>query len=202
MSGIIADAASGVASSKGGQQILGSVSKGVDSQVAATQRAQNIGFTILGIVVVGVLGFVAYKVLMKVAKDIKEAAGNKSDAASGILEGTKVIQDLSQQGVQVSRDNNFSEIANQLEYLFSGCGFNNGAKDLLKASVMNDADWNALVIAWGKEDGKRTYDGCNWEFNFGDTNATLSQAITSELDSAEKAELNADFQQKGINVRF
>jgi hypothetical protein len=31
---------------------------------------------------------------------------------------------------------------------------------------MNDADWNALVIAWGKEDGKRAYDACNWEFEF------------------------------------
>jgi hypothetical protein len=200
--GIIAGAASGVAGSKGGQKILGSVSAGIDSQVAATQRAQKIGFTILGIVVVGVLGFVAYKVLSKIAKDIKQAAGSKSDSASGILEGTKVIQDLAEQGVIISRDNNFSEIANQLEYLFGGCGFNAGAKDLLKASVMNDADWNALVIAWGKEDGKRAYDGCNWEFDFGDSNYTLSQAIASELDSSEKAELNADFQQKGINVRF
>jgi hypothetical protein len=131
--GIIAGAASGVASSKGGQQILGSVSAGINSQVAATQRAQKIGFTILGIVVVGALGFVAYKVLSKIAKEIKQGAASKSDAASGILEGTKVIQDLAEQGVIISRDNNFSEIASQLEYLFAGCGFNSGAKDLVKS---------------------------------------------------------------------
>jgi len=39
--GIIAGAASGVASSKGGQQVLGSVAKGIDSQVAATQKANE-----------------------------------------------------------------------------------------------------------------------------------------------------------------
>jgi hypothetical protein len=38
--------------------------------------------------------------------------------------------------------------------------------------------------------------------SFGDSNMTLSQALASELDSSEKADLNADFQQKGINVRF
>jgi len=70
--GIIAGAAAGVANSKGGQQILGSVSAGINSQVASTQRAQKIGLTILGIVVVGVLGFVAYKVIKKIVKDISD----------------------------------------------------------------------------------------------------------------------------------
>jgi hypothetical protein len=200
--GIIAGAASSAASSKGGQQVLGSVSKGIDSQVAATQRAQRIGFTILGIVVVGVLGFVAYRVIKKIAKDITEGSRAKGDGARAIIEGTQLIQDLAQMGIQVSRDTNYGEVANQLAQLFAGCGFNGGAVDLIKASVFNDADWSALVTAWGGEDGKRSYDACNWEFDFGDTEVSLSAAIVSELDSEEKAILNADFQQKGINVRF
>jgi hypothetical protein len=200
--GIIASAASGVASSKGGQQILGSVSAGINSQVASTQRAQKIGLTILGIVVVGVLGFVAYKVIKKIVKDIGDGAKEKGDGARAIIEGTQLIKDLAALGIEVSKDTNYGEVANQLAQLFAGCGFNNGAVDLIKASVFNDADWTALVTAWGGEDGKRPYDACNWEFDFGDSEVSLSAAIVSELDSEEKAILNADFQQKGINVRF
>lgn len=200
--GIIAGAASGVASSKGGQQILGSVSKGIDSQVAATQRAQKIGLTILGVVVVGVIGFVAYKVISKIAKDIKKGVTDRGDDASSIIEGTMLIRDLAAMGIQVSKDTNFDEVANQLEQLFAGCGFNAGAVELIKASVRNDADWSALVISWGKEDGKRSYDACNWEFDFGDSEMTLSQALVSELDYAEKTNLNLYFQQNGINVRL
>ena len=200
--GIIAGAASGVASSKGGQQILGSVSAGINSQVAATQRAQKIGFTILGVVVVGILGFVAYKVITKIAKDIADSAKEKGDGARAIIEGTQLIQDLAAMGIQVSKDTNYAEVANQLQGLFGGCGFNDGAVDLIKASIFNDADWTALVTAWGGEDGKRAYDACNWEFDFGDTEVSLSAALASELNSDEKASLNADFQQKGINVRF
>lgn len=200
--GIIASAASGVASSKGGQQILGSVSAGINSQVASTQRAQKIGLTILGIVVVGVLGFVAYKVIKKIAKDISDGIKDKGDRAGAIIEGTLLIQDLAALGIEVSKDTNYNEVANQLEGLFGGCGFNDGVVDLIKASVFNDADWTALVIAWGREDGKRPYDACNWEFDFGDKEVSLSMALADELNSEEKATLNADFQQKGINVRF
>ena len=200
--GIIASAASGVASSKGGQQMLGSVSAGINSQVASTQRAQKIGLTILGIVVVGVLGFVAYKVIKKIVKDIGDGAKEKGDGARAIIEGTQLIKDLAALGIEVSKDTNYDEVANQLEGLFGGCGFNDGAVNLIKASVFNDADWSALVIAWGGEDGKRSYDGCNWEFDFGNKEVSLSAALADELSSEEKATLNADFQQKGINVRF
>lgn len=149
---------------------------------------------IIVVIILLVIVFIAYK-LYKFIMDRAEASGKED-----VRDTQKDLNDLIKQGVKPTyQQSQYSNWAESLRLAFNGCGTSNATWErIFKNGVKNDADVLALIATYGE----RTYDGCNWEGDFGDKKQTLPSALTDELSSSEIGQINTWLTQKGIKYQF
>lgn len=112
---------------------------------------------------------------------------------------TSTINNLQSQGLTPSFPiAQYATWANQLSEAFNGCGTSNQTWRTIFEAIKNDLDVALLIEAYGV----RTFDECNWEFNFGDFKGTLSEALVHELSADELTEINDLLKSKGIKYTF
>lgn len=92
----------------------------------------------------------------------------------------------------------YSSWADSLNKAFSGCGTSFGAVKRIMEQMKNKSD----VLALNATYGARKHDDCNWQFNFGDVEATLGGALSDELSNKEVEEINSMFKTKNISFRY
>lgn len=137
--------------------------------------------------------FVLYKVYKKIAD--KEGSSDKED----VYDVQKEVNKLKREGAKFPHSQaQYSLWAASLNEAFDGCGTSNGTWMKVFGEMKSDIDVLALIATYGKRD----YDGCNWEGDFGTKNSTLPQAITSELSENEISKINAMFAKNSISYRF
>lgn len=116
-----------------------------------------------------------------------------------IKDVTTSINNLISQGIKQSyTSGQYATWANQFQEAFDGCGTSNDVWRDVFSKMKNELDVLLLIDAYGT----RTFDECDWEFNFGDFTGTLGMSLVHELSSSEKAELNKLLTDKGINYTF
>lgn len=125
----------------------------------------------------------------------KEGSSDKED----VFDVQKEVNKLKKEGASFPHSQaQYSIWAASLNQGFDGCGTSNGSWMTIFGEMKSDIDVLALIASYGI----RTYDGCNWEGDFGDKNTTLPQAITSELSVSEISKINAMFAKNNITYRF
>lgn len=134
----------------------------------------------------------------KIYKYLKESKGRKQTELENKT-GGKDLRDLQALGQKASYpDSQYATWANQLKEAFNGCGTSNGVWKTVFGSLKNEVD----VLKLNQTYGTRTFDECNWEFNFGDFTGTLSQALVHELSDSEMNEVNTMLEKAGIKYRY
>lgn len=110
------------------------------------------------------------------------------------------IYKLAQQGIRPTLTQSQLEgMCQQLVSAFDGCGTDEEAVKRVFQRVRNDADVLSLIATFGA----RKYDDCNLTEGFGDTTASLSKALTNELDGDDvQTYVNDVLQSRGIKYRF
>jgi predicted metalloprotease len=149
------------------------------------------------IIVIVVVVFALYKfgklIIAKLTD--KEGSSDKED----VFDVQKEVNKLKKEGAAFPHSQaQYSLWASALNESFDGCGTSNGSWMTVFSEMKSDIDVLALIATYGK----RSYDGCNWEGDFGDKDTTLPQAITSELSANEISKINAMFAKNSISYRF
>ena len=149
---------------------------------------------IVQIVIIIIVAFFLWKIYNWIRKQFRTRG-----QALELGDITSTINQLQQSGLQPSFPTaQYATWANQLVEAFNGCGTSNGVWTNVFTSVKNDLDIALLIEAYGV----RTFDECNWEFNFGDFKGTLSEALVHELSGSELSEVNDLLKSKGIKYTF
>tara|TARA_R110000868_G_scaffold101361_4_gene279085 strand:+ start:2664 stop:3224 length:561 start_codon:yes stop_codon:yes gene_type:complete len=169
-----------------------------------------------GVVVIGGIAIV-YFTTKSFLKKIKDSATQKK-AMEVVVEQKKEIKDLETTGlIATFKDSQYKAWADALQNQFDGCDFNisdwvspilaiwnyynysNSGKKLVMiiAKFKNDLDFLKLSTAWGI----RTYDQCGWGMGNVE-NATLSKAVSDELNNGEISKINDALSKQGIKYRF
>jgi len=149
---------------------------------------------VIVVIILLVIVFIIYKAYKFISD--KEGASSRED----VKDAQKDLNKLIQQGVKPSyNQSQYNDWANSLRKAFDGCGTSNATwTRIFKDGIKNQADVLALVATYGE----RTYDGCNWEGDFGNTTTNLSGALQDELSSSEISQINKWLSEKGINYSF
>lgn len=173
-------------------------------KMQSNQSQSNSGWSILPgwaraaiiIIVIVVVVFVLYKSGKLIIAKLfdKEGASDKED----VYDVQKEVNKLKKEGAKFPHSQaQYSIWASSLNEGFDGCGTSNSWATVF-GEMKSDIDVLALIASYGK----RTYDACNWDGDFGDKNGTLPQAITSELSANEISKINAMFAKNNITYRF
>lgn len=147
-----------------------------------------------GIIAVGVLGgiaYIGYKIIKKAEQvaDTKYGKNDLSDVGS-------TLKELAKKGIKPQlTDGQLAVMAGTLRESFEGCMTNNDDIDNVFRKCTNEADVLSLIQKYGM----RKYDACNWEFDFGDKEYTLPQALNSEGNTSR---VNDVLRQKNIDFQF
>jgi len=169
-----------------------------------------------GVVVVGGIAKV-YFTTKSFLKRIKQSA-EKSKSMETVISQKKEVKELEDTGLRATfSDSQYKAWADALQTQFDGCDFNiadwyspilaiwnyahysNSGKKLVMiiSKFKNDLDFLKLSTAWGV----RTYDQCGWGTGNVE-NATLSKAISDELNEGEISKINGALGKQGIKYRF
>jgi len=167
----------------------------VISQVGdSTAKASRIiGWTFIGLV--GIAG--AYLLYKVISKAIQKGQENADDRAE-VKEETLVLGELEKQGIKVTPTLNPHSMANAIQAAISGCTEDEDAVYTQLRLLNNDADWGALITAWGGENGKRLVADCL----YGGTEYPLKEALVKLFSSSEREIVNQIFAQKGMKTRL
>lgn len=131
-------------------------------------------------------------------KQIKKAFQNKNENKE-INTTESEIKDLESGGEKASYpDSQYLSWADSLKQAFDGCGTSTTAVGDIFVKLKNEVDLKKLNVAYGV----RTYDACNWTFNFGDFTGTLGQALVNELAPADLQWINKLLRVKKINFQY
>jgi hypothetical protein len=168
-----------------------------------------------GIVVVGGIA-IFYFAAKSFLSRIKESA-EKNKAMETVNNQKEEEKQLQKLGLRASfPDSQYKAWADALQNQFDGCDISlsdisivsviwksftgtNSAKKLVAiiSNFKNDLDYLKFSTAWGI----RTYDQCGWWT--GDVvNATLSKAVSDELNETEIGKINAILSKTNIKYRF
>lgn len=149
---------------------------------------------IIAVFLVGAGGFAVWKGYKYIVK-IMDTSGERAENS----ETKDQISKLKKDGMKPSySDAQYAQWANQLKEAFAGCGTSNGTWANIYGKLKNDLD----VLLLNKAYGTRKFDSCNWEFDFGDFEGTLSQALVHELSDAELQMLNKSLAAKKITASY
>ncbi len=148
---------------------------------------------IIIIIILLVIIFIAYK-LYKYISD-RQGFSDRED----IRDTQSDLNDLIKKGVKPSyNQSQYSSWASALRQSFDGCGTGNSVWENIFKALKNDAD----VLALNATYGTRTYDGCNWEGDYGDKTGTLAAALNDELSSSEISKINSMLSSKNIKFQY
>lgn len=172
-----------------------------------------------GVVAVGglaVVYFAGRPIYQAIKRKIESANARKTK-----VEFTDDLRRLANQGIRPTfLQSQYLGWADQIQNQFSGCDFQQNVFDMsdpllwwagsysgsgklivgIVKSLRNDADFAALVIAYGV----RTYPQCGSIFGFNlfdDVTGNLFGAIIDELDQGERDGINKYLESKGITYR-
>ena len=168
-----------------------------------------------GVVVVGGIAIV-YFTAKSFLKKVK-ANAEKEKAMETVTYQKKEEKQLEETGLRATfSDSQYKAWADALQNQFDGCdidisdftfwgnlfkGFtgSNSAKKLVSiiSKFKNDLDFLKLSTAWGI----RTYDQCGWGTGNVE-NATLSKAVSDELNETEISTINKTLAKSGIKYKF
>lgn len=187
--------ASEVAKSKGGQKIIDSTASNVSNSMQTANRIQSvIGWTITALVLAGG-GYLIYRFLIKPSITNKE---NNGENRASIKEGELVLKEYDKLGLNVDPTKNYKSIADTIQSAMNGWSEDDPKVGEQLMLLSNDAEWEALKIAWGGVDGKRHIDG-GW---LGGGDYSLTSAITTYLDDPYKRAVNSNFASKNMKTRI
>ena len=129
--------------------------------------------------------------------EIKNFLKKRKDLKSSKEELKGYNEELRKTGEQPSLStSDFERLSDRLRTAFSGCGTRNSDIE----SVFNQLHNKAYVLTLITTYGVRVYDGCNWEFDFGDTELTLQEAMYNE--NVDIGDVNAILSKKSIDFKF
>lgn len=121
-----------------------------------------------GAILIGAIGYYLYKKLKN--------SGGKSDSVGKSDSGGRKNDKDGDSSSPTLTDSQLETMAETLKNAFAGCTTDNDAVDNVFKKINSEADVNALI----KKYGRRKYDACNWEFDFGDKEYPLGEALASE----------------------
>jgi hypothetical protein len=169
-----------------------------------------------GVVAIGGIAIVYFTTKSFLSR-VKDLAKEKK-AMETVVEQKNEIKDLEESGMKPSfTDSQYKTWADALQNQFDGCdvsfndvfspfssvwkyfNYSNSGKKLVSIieKFKNDLDYLKLSTAWGI----RTYDQCGW--GTGDVeNATLSMAVSDELNNLEIDKINDTLSKLKIKYRF
>lgn len=186
--------ASEVAKTKGGQKIIDSTASSVSNTMQTANRVQSvIGWTITALVLAGG-GYLIWRFLIKPSIVGAESAG---ESRATIKEGELVLKEYDKLGLNVDPTKNYKGIADTIQSAMNGWSEDDPKVADQLMLLSNDAEWEALKIAWGGVDGKRNIEG-GW---FGGGDYTLTSAITTYLDDPYKRAVNSNWASKNMKSR-
>lgn len=150
----------------------------------------------------GFVAVVAVSSAFLIGKQVYSVVKSKLDVAKSMRESKEAddeVKKLKKEGiVPTLTDAQVQGMVNSLVTSFAGCGTDEHVVMKVFEQMKNDADVYKLISAYGV----RKYDACNWEFEFGDKELSLSAAIADELDHNERGLLNHLLSTRGIAIRF
>lgn len=152
-----------------------------------------------GVVIVGG-GMIAW---FGILNPIRKVIINKLSIAKWTKEGREAgdqITILRKQGIRPTISEAQAEsFSNSLVKSFNDCGTDEDAVYRVMSQLKNDADVYLLINKYGV----RKYAGCGpWNLFQGSQESSLSGAISDELDSQEKQNVNNILEHRGIKFRF
>ncbi len=151
-----------------------------------------------GAVIVGGLALTWFGVANPVRKLIMKKLDETKAVKEGVAAGNE-LDKLRKKGIVPTINKAQAEgMSNSLQAAFAGCGTDASAVFRVFQQLKNDADVYYLINVYGV----RIYDACNWEFDFGDKNLSLSGAISDELGFVQKDYINRVMKEKGITYQF
>jgi hypothetical protein len=179
--------ASEVAKTKGGQEAI-------SGSMQTANRVQSVlGWTITALILAGG-GFLIWRLVIKPAIDKAESSGEQR---ADVKEGELLLKEYDRLGLKVDPLKNYKGIADAISNALNGATENEDAVYAQVRLISNDAEWEALKIAWGGVDGTRPVAGV-----FTSTNYTLVGALVTLLETSERDIINQIFASKNMKTRI
>ena len=177
-----------VAKTKGGQEAI-------SGTMQTANRVQSvIGWTITALVLAGG-GYLIWRFLVKPTLDKAENA--QEDRAS-IKEAELVLKEYEKLGLNVDQLKDYKRMADAIQEALNGFTEDDDAVANQLMLVSNDAEYEALRIAWGGVDGSRPISGGF----LGGGSFTLTSAIQKYLDDSNKRQVNMNYASKNMKTRI
>lgn len=185
--------ASEVAKTKGGQKVIDSGATSVSSTLQTANRVQSvIGWTITALVLAGG-GYLIWRFVIRPTLD---SAENKQEDRASIKEAELVLKEYDKLGLKVDPLKDYKRIADSIQEAMSGFTEDDDAIARQLMLISNDAEFEALRVAWGGVDGSRPISG-----GFGGGSFTLTSAIQKYLDDSNKQQVNMNYSSKNMKTR-
>lgn len=183
-----------VAKTKAGKQALESGASNVSNTMQTANRVQSVlGWTITAFILAGG-GFLLWKLVIKPALDKAESS---NEQRADVKEGELVLKEYEKLGLRVDPTKNYKGIADAIQNALSGATEDEEAVYAQIRLISNDAEWEALKIAWAGVDGSRPVQGA-----FSSTNYTLVGALIDLFNPFERNVVNQIFATKNMKTRI
>jgi len=183
-----------VANTKAGKQAIESGASNVSNTMETANRIQSIlGWTITALILAGG-GYLIWRLAIKPALDKAETS---NEQRADVKEGELVLKEYEKLGLRVDPSKNYKGIADAIQNALSGSSENEEAVYAQIRLISNDAEWEALKIAWAGVDGSRPVEG-----TFTSTNYTLVGALIGLFNPFERNVVNQIFATKNMNTRI
>jgi len=179
--------ASEIAKTKEGKETIGGTLKSVN-------RLQSvIGWTITALILAGG-GLLIWKYVLKPSIQKGE---NDAEKRASIKESELVLKEYDKLGLNVDPTKNYKGIADAIQSALSGTGEDEEAVYSQIRLIGNDAEWEALKIAWAGVDGTRPV-----ATTFSSTNYSLDGALIDLFNESERNVVNQIFASKNMKSRI
>jgi hypothetical protein len=172
---------------KQGQEAIGGT-------LQTANRVQSVlGWTITALILAGG-GFVIWKFFLKPLIDKGETSGEER---ADVKEGELVLKEFDKLGLRVDQTKNYKGIADAIHNALKGYTEDEDAVYAQIRLISNDAEWEALKIAWAGVDGSRPISG-----GFSSSDYTLVGALVGLFDTRERNIVNQIFASKNMRTRI
>lgn len=179
--------ASKVAESEQGKQTM-------NNTLQTANRVQSIlGWTITALIFAGG-AYILWRFVVKPAIDKGETKGEER---ADVKEGELLLKEYEQLGLRVDPTKNYKGIADAIHNALKGYTEDEDAVYAQIRLISNDAEWEALKIAWAGVDGSRPISG-----GFSSTDYTLVGALIGLFDTRERNIVNMIFASKNMRTRI
>jgi len=170
------------------------MNKEISNTMTSVNRVQSIlGWTITALILAGG-GYLIWRFAIKPAIDKSETKGEQR---ADVKEGELLLKEYERLGLRVNPLKNYKGIADAIQNALSGSTEDEEAVYTQLRNIDNDAEWEALKIAWAGVDGSRPVEG-----TFTTTNYTLVGALIGLFNTSERNVVNQIFSMKNMKTRI